>query len=405
MRALTNSGKRDRPGEVGSLHVRAKDYGGWAKSRWHAMDVRLYPRDMGIFQRDLGRLIREYVIPGHAPPHALLEATDSVVTLGSCFARELRNYLDELGFSSETFWIPAGLHNSFAMLDFISWAVTGDETDRGFRYDRFDDGEIREWKPEEERVAYAERLAEAGAFVFTFGLAEVWQDRETGGVFWRGVPEEIFDANRHEFRLSTVEENEQNVLRIVELIRRVNPDAPIVLTLSPVPLAATFRAISCMTADCVSKSTLRLALDRVLTRRLPGVYYWPSFEIVRWAGAHLPWEAYGIPDGVPTHTSRYLVAQIMEAFIEAFYTPAAVAELRARRTWLLEPSPRSIRGRARRLRSNAIRSADRLGRTVPGKAVRGRGRRLRKRGTRAARRLRTAAPARLLRLVAALRPR
>src|SRR6266542_3611710 len=107
MRALTKSGKRERPGQVGSLHVRAKDYGGWAKSRWHAMDVRLYPRGMGIFQRDLGRLIREYVVPGHAPQQPLLEATDSVVTLGSCFARELRNYLDELGFSSDTFWIPA----------------------------------------------------------------------------------------------------------------------------------------------------------------------------------------------------------------------------------------------------------------------------------------------------------
>jgi hypothetical protein len=360
---------------------------------------------MGLFRGDIGQLIREYVTPGHTPAHPLLDATDSVVTLGSCFARELRNYLDKLGFSSDTFWIPAGLHNSFAMVDFISWAVTGEETDRGFRYDRLDDGEIREWKPDEERVAYAGRLAEAGAFVFTFGLAEVWEDRQTRGVFWRGVPEEIFDANRHEFRLSTVEENEQNILRIVELIRQVNPDAPIVLTLSPVPLAATFREISCMTADCVSKSTLRLALDRVLTRRLPGVYYWPSFEIVRWAGAHLPWQAYGIPDSVPTHTSRYLVAQIMEAFIEAFYTPAAVAELRAGRTWRLEPSPQSIRGRAQRLRSGAVRSTDRLGRTVPGKVVRARGKRLRRSGTRAARRLRTTAPARLLRLVAPLRPR
>ena len=173
MRVSTKGGKRERPGEVGSLQVRVGDYGGWAKSRWHALDVRLYPREMGIFERDIGRLIREYVVPGHAPQHPLLEATDSVVTLGSCFARELRNYLDKHGFSSETFWIPAGLHNSFAMLDFISWAVTGEETDRGFRYDRFDDGEIREWKPEEERIAYAGRLAEAGAFVFTLGLAEV----------------------------------------------------------------------------------------------------------------------------------------------------------------------------------------------------------------------------------------
>ena len=68
-------------------------------------------------------------------------------------------------------------------------------------------GEIEEWKPEEERAGYHDLFAEAGAFVFTFGLAEVWQDRETGGVFWRGVPDSIFDSDRHVFRLTTVEEN------------------------------------------------------------------------------------------------------------------------------------------------------------------------------------------------------
>jgi hypothetical protein len=368
------------------------------------MGVQRFPRDMGVFRGDVGGVIREYIVAGHTPDQPLLQTSDSVVTLGSCFARELRNHLDELGFSSDTFWIPAGLHNSFAMLDFVSWAVTGEETDRGFRYDRLKDGEIREWTPEAEREAYAQRFAEAGAFVFTFGLAEVWEDRKTGGVFWRGVPEEIFDADRHVFRLSSVEENERNVIRIVELVRQVNPDVPIVLTLSPVPLAATFREISCMTADCVSKSTLRVALDRVLSRRSPGVYYWPSFEIVRWLGAHVPWQAYGVDDDVTTHTSRYLVAQIMDAFVESFYTPAAVAELRARRTQRPEPVPRSLRSRVRRLPSRTARSGAvvRLRKSVRGKAARALGKRLRKGVRRAFRRLR-ATPRRLLGIASARR--
>jgi GSCFA family len=352
-----NVKSRVRPGEVGSLQVGGdddRDYGGWAKYRWHQMDVQRFPREMREF-RDIGRLIREYIVPGHAPERPMLEAGDKVVTLGSCFARELRNYLDRLGFSSETFWIPSGLHNSFALLDFISWIVTGEETERGFRYDRFEGGEIREWTPEDERVAYAARLAEAGAFVLTYSIAEVWEDRETGGVFWRGVPEEIFDADRHVFRLSTVDENVATILRTIGLLRELNPEAPIVLTLSPGSIAGSFRGISCMTADCVSKSVLRVALDQVIERQLPGVYYWPGFELVRWAGAHLPWEAYGLPDGRPAHASRYLVAELMEAFVEAFYTPAAVAELHARRSWRPEPLPRSIRGRGQQLRIRARR--------------------------------------------------
>ena len=62
---------------------------------------------------------------------------------------------------------------------------------------------------------------------------------------------------------STVDENEANIVRIVELIRSVNPSAPIVLTLSPVPLLATFRGRSCVTADAVSKAALRMAIDNV----------------------------------------------------------------------------------------------------------------------------------------------
>jgi hypothetical protein len=332
-------------GELGRLPRKHKsDRRFWGGDHWHAMDVRFYPAERSRFEGDLGRLIRDEILPGHTPEAPLLEAGDSVVTLGSCFARELRDHLTRLGFSSGNFWIPSGLNNTFAILDFIAWCVTGSDSGQGFRYDRFDDGKIREWTPGDEREQYQARLAEAGAFVFTFGLAEVWEDRETGGVFWRGIPSAIFDAERHNFRLTTVEENEENIVRLVELIRSVNPAAPIVLTLSPVPLRATFSGRSCVTADSVSKSVLRVAIDRVESRGLPGVYYWPSFEVVRWAGAHLPWPAYGIPDRRARHVSRYLVSEIMEAFIQSFYTPAAVAQMNRSRS--REPAPRSLRGRA-----------------------------------------------------------
>jgi len=333
-------------GRLGAMPAkRQRERYWWGVNRWHQDEVFRYPEERRAFTSNLPRLIREQVLPGHVPDEPLLEAGDSVLTMGSCFARELRDHLSERGFASGNFWIPSGLNNTFAILDFISWCVTGSDSGAGFRYDRFEDGQIRQWLPEGRRDRYERHLREAGAFVFTFGLAEVWQDRETSGVFWRGIPEEIFDADRHVFRLTTVEENEQNILRIVELIRSVNPDAPIVLTLSPVPLLATFRGQSCMTADAVSKSVLRVAIDLVEGRRLEGVYYWPSFEVVRWAGGHLPWPAYGIPDRRARHVTRYLVAEIIDAFVEAFYTPAAVAQLRASHAGRRAVDPASLRGR------------------------------------------------------------
>ena len=42
---------------------------------------------------DFERLIREWILPGHTPAEPMLTADDLVVTLGSCFARELRTFL------------------------------------------------------------------------------------------------------------------------------------------------------------------------------------------------------------------------------------------------------------------------------------------------------------------------
>jgi hypothetical protein len=195
-----------------------------------------------------------------------------------------------------------------------------------------------EWTPDYKRKSYAEFFSGIGAFVFTIGLAEVWQDRETGGVFWRGIPDDIFDANRHIFRLTTVDENAQNLARMIEIIRKLNPTAPIVLTLSPVPLMATFRDISCLTADCVSKSVLRVALDQVMSTKPANVYYWPSFEIVKWVGANLPSASYG-RKGEARAIHRPLVELIMDEFVEAFYTPAARDVIRSRASSVPEETP------------------------------------------------------------------
>jgi hypothetical protein len=302
---------------------------GGRKNGWYLPPNNLYPTDQAAFVADISRSIREFVLPGHAPATPMLDETGSVVTIGSCFARELRRHLAFAGVDASRFLIPPGLNNTFAILDFFSWCATGEQTGEGFRYERMTDGDIRQWVPENKRKAYAQVFSEVGAFVFTIGLAEVWQDRETGGVFWRGIPDEIFDANRHVFRLTTVEENTRNLRRLVDLIRQMNPTAPIVLTLSPVPLAATFRDISCLTADCVSKSVLRVALDEVMTDRREGVYYWPSFEIVKWMGANLPRATYGWKNKA-RGIERWLVRQIIHEFVEAFYTPEARTLIQAR---------------------------------------------------------------------------
>ena len=305
-------------GPVGNLEADGLDSGhGWGRQGWHRQNVQMFPDSFAAYD-DVPKLFREHILPGHAPETPGLSDSDMVVTLGSCFARELQEVLELAEFSSSSLWVPAGLNNTFALLDFVSWSVTGTATHQGFRYERAAAGEIAEWTPQDEQAAYNDLFARAGALVFTLGLAEVWADRQTGRVFWRGVPESIFDADRHEFRLSTVAENEQNIRELIRLIREINPLAPVVLTLSPVPLEASFRDISCMTADCVSKSVLRVALDNVMETKPENVYYWPSFELVRWAGAAFDWRAFGDD---ARHVHRYLVECVVTAFVDFFYGP------------------------------------------------------------------------------------
>lgn len=309
---------------VGSLVAKTQGSGpaSWATHRWHGESVVPYP-ESGDLYSDIPKLIREHFLVGHVPNAPILSDKDTVITLGSCFARELRFFLGRYGLSSATFWIPSGLNNTFAILDFVSWCVTGRETEKGYRYDREDDGKILEWKPTAEQKAYQNYFATAGAIVFTLGLAEVWEDTLNGNVFWRGVPEKIYDEKRHNFRLSSVQENTENIQKIIELIRTVNKEAPIIFTLSPVPLKATFNNYSCASADCISKSTLRLALHDALKREYKNIFYFPSFEIVKWLGCSIPFMAFGAEDGLSRHVSRYFVINILKEFVRHFFSQTA----------------------------------------------------------------------------------
>ncbi|QBF81863.1 hypothetical protein EXU30_03480 [Shewanella maritima] len=306
--------------EVGSVTSERDGSGpkSWAENHWHKVNASEYPKTKEVFS-DVKRCIEQHIKTGHCPVTPLLNSNGNVITIGSCFAAELRHFLTSAGLSSNSFWIPSGLNNTFALRDFISWVVTGVETSEGYRYERNEDGVVNDWKPEHERSFYLEHFKSASAFVFTIGLAEIWEDRVTNKVFWRGIPSSIFEEGRHYFRLSSVSENTENINAIIALLRQVNCAAPVVLTLSPVPLKASFKGESCVTADCVSKSTLRVALNEVLAGSPENTYYWPSFEIIKWLGCHLPFPVYGTDDGVVRHVSRFMVLQILKAFTDTYY--------------------------------------------------------------------------------------
>ena len=285
--------------------------------------VNLFPRTQPEFQ-DEERLVEKYILHGWLPAAPLFTPDSRILTLGSCFAQELRNYLAERGMSSDWLFVPPGLNNTFALRNFISWCLTGETATKAYWYDEGDQGGAVKWDDESNRHSYAEVFKRIDGIILTVGLAEVWYDNTTGGVFWRGVPKSSYDESRHHCRVSTVEENEDNLREIIRLIHNAKPGIPIVLTLSPIPLKAATGDKSCITVDTVSKSILRVAIDKVMSSGIDNVYYWPSFEIVRSLGQHLPYSLFG-EDGNTRHVNRKAVQLILKAFTKYYFsdqTPA-----------------------------------------------------------------------------------
>ena len=99
---------------------------------------------------------------------------------------------------------------------------------------------------------------------------------------------------------------------------------PIIFTVSPVPLGATWRNDAAIISDCISKSILRASVDSVMRKNYPGLYDWPSFEIVKTFGAHMHKTTYtdfiGGPDGKPimdsSHINDWTIQTIVSKFVE-----------------------------------------------------------------------------------------
>jgi hypothetical protein len=119
-------------------------------------------------------------------------------------------------------------------------------------------------------------------FVFTLGLTECWRSREDGAVFpiCPGVEGGSFDPSQYEFYNQTVEDVTEDLTAFREALRSVNSRAEIILTVSPVPLAATAEADAhVLSATTYSKSVLRVAAE-TMRQRFDNVHYFPSYEII-----------------------------------------------------------------------------------------------------------------------------
>lgn len=130
-------------------------------------------------------------------------------------------------------------------------------------------------------AAVRDMMEQLDVLVFTLGLTEAWRAKGSGAVFPTapGVAAGEWDAAAYEFVNFSVEDVVADIVSAFDKVRQLNVRARFILTVSPVPLIATYEQRHVLQATTYSKSVLRTAAD-IVRQRYADVDYFPSFEIV-----------------------------------------------------------------------------------------------------------------------------
>lgn len=127
--------------------------------------------------------------------------------------------------------------------------------------------------------ALRETLLETEVLMLAPSCCEVWRFKHDGTylsrVPWRMSPA-LLDR-----QVLSVEDNLNELQRLRDVLTEHNPGIQIIMTVSPVPLLATFRSedVNVVVSDCLAKATLRVAAEE-FAKRNDNVTYFPAYEAV-----------------------------------------------------------------------------------------------------------------------------
>ena len=260
----------------------------------------------------------------------LIDGADAVFTMGSCFALEIRHAFKRMGRLALPDYLAVDFDSATQIFDKIperdltphydTFVIRQEfEAALGLWPDRADgvwpvrDAPVNKVLNREEvyqdpyrKMVYAvspellntlshritsvlkDGIEKSRVLVITLGLTEVWQHNETSKYLCRppgtGYGGGVGLAT---FRQSTFVENYDNVKATLDLLFEHFPEKDVVLTVSPVPLAATYSNTDVATANLESKSILRSVTGQIC-REYKNAHYFPSFEMAN----VMPWPVF-----------------------------------------------------------------------------------------------------------------
>lgn len=278
----------------------------------------------------------------------------TIFTIGSCFARNIEKVLDAQGFhlpavellnTVEDFKsLGRGVLNNYgapSIHNELKWAFEGDAGEDA-QFCALGDGwidlhllsslrpadlETLRMRRRALRDAYRS-ITRCDAVIITLGLSEVWFDTKTGYYLNMAPRRALLRAwpARFELHVLSYAETIDHLQKAIRLIKTHGKDGiQVVLTVSPVPLTATYRACDVMVANTYSKSVLRTAAEE-LTQTHDFVHYFPSFESITLSDRSA---AYARDE---VHVTQDIVDLNIGRMVQAYTgddTPATIEDIRA----------------------------------------------------------------------------
>ena len=129
--------------------------------------------------------------------------------------------------------------------------------------------------------AVRKMFIECDIFIFTLGLTEGWikNSNAIAVPIAPGVAGGSTEISEYSFHNFTYQECYDDLIYFVDQIKAFNPKIKIILTVSPVPLVATYENEHVLSATIYSKSVLRAAAG-VVAKSRTFVDYFPSYELI-----------------------------------------------------------------------------------------------------------------------------
>lgn len=286
--------------------------------------------------------------PLGSPSFAIGEE-ETIFAIGSCFAREVEKALGAagkrvlsrefaLGEVGESLDDAANFYNKYSIhsvYNEIKWALERDTFPGAdilypIGAGKYADPQLgmgRLEYPVETILDFRHRyldgmaqVAQADVIILTLGYVETWYDTKLDLYLNVVPPAQMIKAepNRFEFRVLSYQDVLEGLNRVYDLLRkhRTKP-LKMLITVSPVPLLATFRDMDVLLANAYSKSVQRAALDEFLLDKT-GVDYFPSYEFVTLSSPEVAWTKSDY-----RHVSSDVIARIMGSVLSRYVETAA----------------------------------------------------------------------------------